>query len=452
MRGKSGAFGFFSFIMLFSTLAVPFLFAQPESDSLDLNQIIEEALNNNPGLKAAQALAEAFEERPSQAASLADPRISLGIANLATDDFDFNSIDMTMKVIEISQEVPLPGILSLKKEAAVHEAHAMGKKAKENEFTLIKQVKKAYYDLYYINNAIAVTDDNKQLLDNFLGITETRYSVGKGIQQDVLKAQVELSKVIEKLIDFEQKRASAKAELRALLNRPPATALSDPPVIEKTTLTHTIEDLQEMALACNPMLKDLQSVLKSRESEYRLAKKEYFPSLMFTAAYGQREDAKRSSAMTATGTTMGGESVEVTLPAENRDRSDTFSFMVGFTIPLWFRSKQDHRVKETLALISETQAHHDAKKNELYFSINDIWERERRGSKLIDLYHNEIIPQAQASLDSAMAGYKVGDVDFITLLNSQITLFDYQLSYYAVLADHEKDLAELEAVVGKRMF
>ena len=118
MRGKLGVFAFFSFITLFSTFAVPFLFAQSESDSLDLNQIIEEALNNNPGLKAAQALAEAYEERPSQAASLADPRISVGVANLATDDFDFNTIDMTMKVIEISQEVPLPGILSLKKEAA----------------------------------------------------------------------------------------------------------------------------------------------------------------------------------------------------------------------------------------------------------------------------------------------------------------------------------------------
>lgn len=452
MGGKSGALAFFSFIILFSTVAVPSLSAPSESDYLDLNQIIEEALNNNPALKAAQALAEAYQERPSQAASLEDPRVSLGVANIATDDFDFNSIDMTMKVIEVSQEVPLPGIISLRREAALHEAHAMGKKAKENEFSLIKSVKKAYYDLYYIKNAITVVEDNKQLLDNFVEITETRYSVGKGIQQDVLKAQVELSKMIEKLITFEQKRASAKAELRALLNRPPESAIPDPPDIEKTPFTRTIEDLNQLALECNPMLKDLQSVLKSRESEYRLAKKDYFPTLIFTASYGQREDAKRRSTMMATGTTMGGEPVAVTLPAEDRDRSDTFSFMVGFKVPLWFRSKQDHRVKETLALISETQAHHDNKKNEIYFSINDICERERRGSKLIDLYHHEIIPQAQASLDAAMAGYEVGDVDFITLLSSQITLFDYQLSYYQVLADHEKDLAELESVVGTRMF
>jgi outer membrane protein TolC len=452
MERKSAAFFFFSSVWLLFVVWAPLLYAQSDQGALDLNQIIEEALSNNPELKGALARADAYRERPSQAASLADPRISLGVQNIATDDFDFNSIDMTMKVIELSQEVPMPGILSLKKAAALHEAHAMEKKTKEIEFSLIKQVKRAYYDLYYLKNAIAVTKDNKSLLEQFLAITETRYAVGKGIQQDVLKAQVELSKIKEKLVDFEQKRASATAELRALLNRPPEAAVADPPDIEKTPFNHTMEDLQNMAMEYNPALNDLQSILKSRESEYKLAKKEYFPSLMFTAAYGQREDAKQSRSSTARGTTMSGESVEVGLPGEDEHRSDTFSFMVGFTIPLWFHSKQSRRIKETLALMEETKAHQDALKNEIFFGIQDVWEREKRGSKLIDLYKNEIIPQARASLDSAVAGYEVGSVDFMALLDNQITLFDYQLSYYQVLADYEKDLAGLETAVGKRMF
>ena len=95
----------------------------------------------------------------------------------------------------------------------------MEKKARETEFSLIKKVKQAYYDLYYLKKAVAIAEENKTLLERFVEITETRYAVGKGIQQDVLKAQVELSKIKEKLIDFEQKRASAVAELRALLNR-----------------------------------------------------------------------------------------------------------------------------------------------------------------------------------------------------------------------------------------
>lgn len=452
MKRRAVVFIFCSFASLLSAIWAPHIPAQTDAGSLDLNQIIEEALGNNPELKGAQAKADAYRERPAQAASLEDPRISLGVQNIATDDFDFNTIDMTMKMIEISQEVPLPGILSLKKEAALHEAHAMDKKAKEIEFTLIKKVKRAFYDLYYLKNAIAVTEDNKDLLEQFLDITETRYAVGKGIQQDVLKAQVELSKIIEKLIDFEQQKASTAAELRALLNRPPEAAIPDPPDIEKTSFTYTLEELQNMALECNPGLNDLQSVLKSRESEYRLAQKEYFPSLMFTAAYGQREDGKKSPSMMGTGFTMDGVPVEVTIPGESEHRSDTFSFMVGFTVPLWFHSKQNRKVKETLALMEETKSHQQAMKNEIFFGIKDVWEREKRGAKLIDLYKNEIIPQAKASLDSAMAGYEVGSVDFMALLDNQITLFDYQLSYYQVLADYEKDLAGLEASVGKRMF
>lgn len=452
MRRKSVAFFFFASSCLLFIVRTPDLHAQPEAGFLDLSGIIEEALNNNPELKGAQARADAYRERPSQAASLEDPRITLGVQNIATDDFDFNTTDMTMKVIELSQEVPLPGILSLKKEAALHEAHAMGKKAQEIEFSLIKRVKRAYYDLYYLKKAIAVTEDNRHVLEQFLAITETRYAVGKGIQQDVLKAQVELSKIREKLIAFEQQKASTAAELRALLNRPPEAAIPDPPEIEKTAFSYTLEDLQNMALECNPGLIDLQNVLKSRESEYRLARKEYFPSLMFTAAYGQREDAKRSRSRTVSGTTMAGDPVEVSIPGEDEHRSDTFSFMVGFTVPLWFHSKQNSRIKETLALMEETRAHQDAMKNEIFFGIKDIWEREKRGSKLIDLYKNEIIPQAQASLDSAMAAYEVGSVDFMALLDNQITLFDYQLGYYQVVADHEKDLAGLEAAVGKRMF
>jgi len=452
MERKSAAFFFFSSVCLLFAVCGSSLFAQTDEGFLDLNSIIEEALSNNPELKGAQAKADAYRERPAQAASLEDPRISLGVQNIATDDFDFNSIDMTMKVIELSQEVPLPGILSLKKEVALHEAHAMEKKAKEVEFSLIKKVKQAYYDLYYLTNAIAVAGENKDLLEKFVAITETRYAVGKGIQQDVLKAQVELSKIIEKLIDFEQKKASTAAELRALLNRPPEAAIPNPPDIEKTPFAYSMEELQNIAMECNPALNDLQSILKSRESEYKLAQKEYFPSLMFTAAYGQREDAKKSGSMMATGYTMGGEPVEVSLPGEDRDRSDTFSFMVGFTVPLWFHSKQSRKVKETLALMEETKSHQQAMKNEIFFGITDICERERRGSKLIDLYKNNIIPQARASLDSAMAGYEVGNVDFMALIDNQITLFDYQLSYHEVLADYEKDLAKIESVVGRRLF
>ena len=453
MRKKLIISAFFLFIFLFLTISISSIFAQTEGETLKLDQLIEEALNDNPELKAARDRANAYHERPSQVSSLEDPRITLGFSNLPVDDFDFNKQEMTQKVISLSQEIPLPGILSLKRESAAQEANAMEKRARELESILIKKVKKAYYNLYFINKAIDITETNQGLLEKFVEITKTKYSVGKGIQQDVLKAQVELSKIEEKIIDLEQKKATIKAELNTLLNRPQEEFLPDPPNIKKTTFTHNLEALQKLAEETRPALKDVEHLIKSREAAYQLAKKDYLPSLTFTASYGQRDNRLRSRPVRATVTPVGGEPNEVSvLSATDRDRPDFLSFMVGFKVPLWFHSKQSRKVRENLTLISEAKARHEALKNEIFFGIKDILEKERRGSKLIELYQNDIIPQAKASLESAMAGYEVGNVDFITLLDNQLTLFNYRLSYHQVLTDYQKDLAELEAVVGKRLF
>jgi len=453
MRKKLITSTLFAVVFLFLTVSISSIFAQSEDETLKLDQLIDEALKNNPELKAARSRADAYRERPPQVSSLEDPRITLGFSNLPVDDFDFNKQDMTQKVISLSQEVPLPGILSLKKESATQEAYAMEKKAKELALILIKRIKKAYYDLYFLNEAIAITEANRRLLEKFVEITKTKYSVGRGMQQDVLKAQVELSKMVEKIIDLDQRKATIKAELNTFLNRPPEISLPDPPDVKKTAFTYSLDTLQKLAEGNRPALKDVEHLIKSREAAYQLAKKDYLPSLMFTASYGQRDNRLRSRPVRATVTPVGGGSNEVSvLSATDRDRPDFFSFMVGFKVPLWFHSKQSRKVKENLTLISEAKARREALKNGIFFGIKDIFEKERRGSKLIELYQNEIIPQAKASLDSAMAGYEVGNVDFITLLDNQLTLFNYRLSYHQVLTDYQKDLAELEAVVGKRLF
>ena len=455
MRKKliTATFFLFIFIFIFLNMAVPPIFAQPEGAFLNLEMLIKEALNNNPEIKAARERADAYRERPPQVSSLDDPRITLGVANLPVDDFDFNKQEMTQKVISLSQEVPLPGVLSLKKESATQEAYAMEKRAKELESVLIKRMKKAYYDLSFVNKATAITEANRRLLEKFLKITKTNYSVGKGLQQDVLKAQVEISKMVENIIDLEQKKATIKAELNTLLNRSPEISLPEPPDIRKTDFSYGLEELQELAEGNRSALKDMEHLIRSREAAYKLAKKDYLPSLTFTASYGQRDNRVRNRPVNATVTPLGGEPNNVkVLSATDRDRPDFFSFMVGFKVPLWFRSKQNRKVKENLFLISEAKSRHETLKNGIFFGVKDIWEKEKRGSKLIDLYQNEIIPQAKASLDSAMSGYEVGSVDFITLLDNQLTLFNYQLSYHQLLTDYEKDLAELEAIVGKRLF
>ena len=134
------------------------------------------------------------------------------------------------------------------------------------------------------------------------------------------------------------------------------------------------------------------------------------------------------------------------------ERDDVVSFFVGMNVPIWFMSKQNKKAAETHFLIEEAKAQYSAIKNELLFKIRDLVAKEERGTKLIELYQNGIVPQAMQSLESAMAGYQVGSVDFLMLLDSQVTLCNYEVQVSEELSSHEKYLAELEAVVGKRLF
>ena len=133
-------------------------------------------------------------------------------------------------------------------------------------------------------------------------------------------------------------------------------------------------------------------------------------------------------------------------------RDDVFSVFVGMNVPLWFKSKQNKKVAETHLLIDEAKAQQTAFKNDILFKIRDLAAREERGAKLIDLYQNGIVPQAAQSLESAITGYKVGSVDFLALLDSQVTLCTYEVLISQTLSEYVKDVAELESVVGKKLF
>jgi len=259
------------------------------AEQLDLEQLIQEALKANPDIAALQQKRNAMWQRPPQEKAWDDPELSLGIANLNTDDFDFNKIDMTMKQIAISQNIPMPGITSLKENMAIQEAKSSDKVLEGGRLKLIRDVTTAYYDLYINYAHVQTAEKNKNLMARFVEIARKKYEVGKGLQQDILKAQVEQSKFIERLVELEQKKISYVAEMNRLLNRDTNAPLDGVPVVTKRAVVINEEELRSMALAQNPVLLGLQNTIAKNEADYRLAKKQYFPSFNVTAMYGQRE-------------------------------------------------------------------------------------------------------------------------------------------------------------------
>jgi cobalt-zinc-cadmium efflux system outer membrane protein len=412
---------FFSFLVFIPLSSQ----AQPEKPLLNVDQLIDEALRNNPEILAAKKKLEVFKEKVPQAFALEDPMLGFGIISLPTN-FSFRDEDMTMKEISISQKFPFPGKRPLMREMAEKEAEAVFNGIQGKAHQIIKDVKTAYYDLSHIYRTTEVTQRNKNILENFVKIAETRYAVGEGIQQDVLKAHVEVSRMLDELIMLEQKRKALEAKLKALLNRPLETQVGMPEEVIFRKFPFTIEGLQKMALEMNPTLKGMEKMIESKEKAYALAKREYYPDFNFRFAYGQRDNGPEMR------------------------RRDMLTGMMEINIPIFYKSKQDRKVAEAKADIQVIEAQYKAMKNEILFMIADMGSMIQRGERQLELYKTGIIPQASLQINSAMSAYRVGKADFMTLLDSQMTLYKYELEYHQALTEYEKNVAGLGAAIGKR--
>ena len=408
-------------------LSPGFLSAQSEPPPLRLAPLAEEALLNNPEILAAKQRWAVFKEKVPQAYALEDPMFSFGITNLPTN-FSFKDEDMTMKEFAISQKFPFPGKRPLMKEMAEKEAEAVSKEIQIKIHQIIREVTVAYYELSHVYRASEVIQRNKEILESFAKIAETRYSLGEGIQQDVIKAHLEIAKMVDELIMWNQKKRAAEAKLNALLNRPPETVLGKPEEVNPRTFPYTVEELQKMAVEMSPTLQGMKKMIDAKEKAYALAKREYYPDLKLLFAYGQRDKTPEGS-----------------------NRYDMLTGMVEVNIPIFYKSKQDRKVAETKADILNWEAQYRAMKNELYSMITDMVTMIQRVERQIALYKTGIIPQAGLQIDSALSAYRVNKADFMTLLDSRMTLYKVELDYHQALTEFEKNAASLGAVIGKHL-
>ena len=389
-----------------------------EEAVIRLDPLVQEALEKNPKILAARERHTALKEKIPQAGALEDPMLGAGVVNLP-NNFDFNDEDMTMKEISVSQKFPFPGKRGLSEEVAAKEAEAGGAEVDDVANQVARDVKTTFYDLSHVYRAMEVTQRYKSILEELVKTAQTRYSLGLGIQDDIIRNQVEISKMVDDLIMLEQKKRAIAAKLNYLLNRPQSSPIGRPAEFEYRRMTFSIEELQQQALADNPMLKALKQDIAGRNKNVALAKKDYLPDFNVKVAYGQRDD-----------------------------RLDMYTGMVELNLPIFFKSKQERKVAEAYADVRSAQAKYDSAQNEIFYMIADMGSMTQRLERKIDLYRTGIIPQARLQIDTAMSAYMVNKADFMTLLDSRMRLYRYELDYHEALTDYEKSLAGLEAAVG----
>jgi cobalt-zinc-cadmium efflux system outer membrane protein len=401
--------------------------AWPETPRLSVEELVKEAMQNNPEILAAQKKWEVFKAKVPQASALEDPMLGFGIVNLPTN-FSFRDEDMTMKEFSISQKFPFPGKRPLMKDMAEKEAQAVSTEISGKVHQIIRDIKAAYYELSHVYRTSEVTQRNKKILEDFAKIAATRYSVGEGIQQDVLKAHVEVSKMVDELLMLHQKKRALEAKLNLLLDRPLETPLGEPEEVVFRKISLSTDDLQKMAIEMNPTLKGMKKMIEAKEKALALAKREYYPDFNFRFAYGQRDNGP------------------------DMTRRDMLTGMVEVNIPIFYKSKQDQKVAEAKAEVQSAEAQYRAMKNEVFFMIADMGSMTQRSERQLELYRTGIIPQASLQINSSLSAYRVNKADFMTLLDSQMTLFKYELEYHQALTEYERNVANLGAIAGKEFF
>lgn len=386
-----------------------------------LNDLIEEALRHNPEIRAAMRDVDAKRARVPQAGALPDPVISFGQMNegnvipfTTLGKFGFSEI-----YIGITQEFPFYGKRGLREQVAGSEADAEYWMFEFTRRQVIANVKSAYYDLFYRNKAQEIVEKIIALMENFARIAEALYSVGKGSQADVLRAQTEISRLQDRLEVLQQQRGISEAQINALLNRPADAPIGWPAPVEKKPFRYSLAELTGMALESSPLLKRERRLIDGRASALELAKKELYPDFGFVFTYHNR------------GALL-----------------DYWTIGGTAKIPLYFWRKQRRGVEEAAAELAGSRERYSSTQAMLLFRIKDHYLRASTSDRLTRLYGETIIPQETLTLEATTTGYEVGKIDFLSVIDSVIKLLNDELTYYEQLAEYKKALAQLELLVG----
>jgi outer membrane protein TolC len=406
--------------------AIPYaLRAQPAgSERLLLGDLYAQLQRTSPKAAAARALAQAVQTRVASVRRPPDPVLQFGFMNYSLPNLAPMST-VGMAQLQVMQMLPLGGRLSLSGQAAAASASSVDARADEVGWELRSAAAMAFYDIYATDRAIEIARETLRVLDDVERTAQSMYRVGEGRQADVLRAQVEIAKMIEDTVRMHAMREAMRARLNALLDRridaPVGSPL--PPVFPNAIPPR--EWLDSIAASERPMVRAGLDDVRAAEASERLARKEIWPEIQIGVQYGQR------------GGEMGTEQMG--------------SLMIGASIPVFARDRQLKMREEAAAMRQMSQADLAAMRAETRGKIGEAFASLNRARNLTRLYLTTVLPQAEAAVASALAAYRVGGVDFMTLLDNRMTVNKYRQELFALEADEGKAWAELEMLIGRQL-
>ncbi|MFZ0888323.1 MAG: TolC family protein [Candidatus Binataceae bacterium] len=392
----------------------------PQADRLAA--LVDEAMRHSPIVVAAGRRWEAMTRVPIQVATLPDPQVTLQeftVGGPAPAE-GYETSDFYYTGFGVSQDIPWPGKLRSQRVESEHEAEFARQNYEAARRQVARKVRESYFELFFIRKALGIIDNTRDELEQIEQIAETRYRVGQALEQDVIRAQLEMTSILKETEERRQDAAQRQVELKAILGRSVDSADIEVGEVEPTELKRDSPRLAALVGARSPELKMARAMEAKSEEALKLAHQNYVPDFSVGYMYQKTGPGLR----------------------------DYYMLTLGAKIPLYFWRKQTPAVEQAAfdrdAARNETRARELEIRAEAQSRLIAI----ETALRVMTLYREGMIPQAEATRAAALSAYRVGKADFQTLISAVIEVLQLNQGYYRALADHEIAVARIQQIIG----
>lgn len=388
-----------------------------------LETLIFEVLNQNPMIFSAQSSWQSEKYAVTHARTLPDPVAMYGYYGESVE----TRVGPMKHKVGASQKIPFPGKLIFQGKVQQKAADISGEEFEATKREIVKEVKTTYYDIFWVDKAIQITQGEKSILENLERVAQRKYETGNAPQQDVIKAHVGISELMDRLYSLKERRESLVSKMNSLLNRPRYTPFGGVVDVEESRFSYALGELRDMAGTSRQELKGAKIAIEKARHEKTLAKMNYVPDLTFGFDY----------TFIGKGTTT-----------MANDGKDDWIGTVSLNVPIWF-NKLSADVKAKKAGAEAAKRNYEEAKNTVDYEVESLFYRINANRDIINLYRNVLIPQTEQSFEAARTGYESGAVDFLNWLDAEKTLLQTRLTYYKAISDYQISIAQMERVVGQ---
>ncbi|HVS90091.1 MAG TPA: TolC family protein [Candidatus Acidoferrum sp.] len=388
-----------------------------------LQDLLTEAEQNNPQIQAARQTWQAAKQVPSQVSTLPDPQFNLQQVNVGSlrPFAGYTNSDFAYFGLGISQDFPYPGKLRLKGEIAKRGADVVQQQFESLRRSVLAAIKSVYFQLAYLSKTLGILESDGQLLQQVEKSADARYRSGMGNQQDLLRAQLEQTKLLREITMHHLEVAKLQAQIKQFLNRPQSSPDIELTELPETPLPLTFEELLSAGKAENPGISGAEKMVEKQKLQVDLARKDFYPD--FNVQYmWQRTDPTQFRAY--------------------------YMLTVGVRVPIYRARKQRPELAQAEAELNRSRSESEVQSQQVAFELRSEYETEQKTAELLKIYREGLLPQARAGFQAGIAAYQNNRQDFQALLASFLDVLHLDEEYWKSIAEREMALARLEQLTG----